>query len=188
MPRPAVFLDRDGTLIEDSGYVGRLEDVRPIRGVGEALAALSRAGFALYVVTNQSGVGRGYFSMGDVDRIHAALARGFARRGAAIEAFLVCPCLPEAGCGYRKPSPRFVLETAQSADLDLGRSFFIGDSQVDIGAGRAAGVRTVLVRTGNGRRTEAEAEPRPDIVVDNLRDAAEWIVARQRKETPAGED
>jgi len=180
----AVFLDRDGVLIEDTSYVGRIEDVVPIPGAGRALARLAAAGLRLYVVTNQSGVARGYFTREDVDAIHAWLERDYAPLGVRIEEFLVCACHPDAGCLYRKPSPRFLLETARRDGLDLGRSFLVGDSPSDLAAGRAAGVRTVLVRTGKGRETERAPDVRVDHVAGDLAAAAQWIAARAGAPAP----
>ncbi len=172
----AVFLDRDGTLIEDRHYVGRLEDVVMIPGVPRALARLGAAGFRLVVVTNQSGVARGYFEMRDVEAIHAFLTETFARDGITIVDWLVCPCHPDDGCDCRKPSPKLVLDAANEYGLDLARSYFVGDSPADIGCGRAAGTKTVLVRTGKGRETERDPSVLPDIVADDLGDAVDRIL------------
>ena len=177
MTTPAVFLDRDGTVIEDTHYVGALDDVVPIPGAAEALARLAEAGFALFVVTNQSGVAREYFSMSEVDAIHEHLARAWEAEGAQVTHFFVCPHHPDDGCACRKPSPKFLIDASKRYDVDLERSFMVGDSPADIGCGIAAGTRTVLVRTGKGADTENDPSVRADSVQDDFSAAADWILA-----------
>lgn len=176
MGRPAVFIDRDGTLIEDTNYVGSVDEVIPIAGAAEALARLTNADVPLFLVTNQSGVGRGYFPMTAVDAIHAHLTEIWSAAGGRFEDILVCGCHPDRGCPYRKPSPRFLLEAAATHDLDLARSTMVGDSAADIGCGNAAGARTILVRTGKGRDTESDGRTRPDLVVDDFSAATEAVL------------
>ncbi|NQU09273.1 D-glycero-beta-D-manno-heptose 1,7-bisphosphate 7-phosphatase [bacterium] len=173
----AVFLDRDGVLMEDSNYVGRVERVTVIPGVPRALKRLQDAGFRLLVVTNQSGVGRGYFPRPAVDQIHAHLDAEFGRAGARVDRYYVCPHRPDAGCDCRKPQPRFLVEAAREFGLDLGRSYMVGDRPGDIQAGLNAGTRTVLVLTGAGRETLAAGTVQPSRVVADLSDAADWILA-----------
>lgn len=181
MGRAAVFIDRDGTLIEDTNYVGSVDEVIPIPRAAQGLARLTRADVPLYLVTNQSGVGRGYFPMSAVEEIHAHLTAVWGAAGARFEDLLVCGCRPDRGCPYRKPSPQFLIETARTHGYDLARSTMIGDSSADIGCGAAAGARTILVRTGKGRDTEQKAadDPnaaQPDLVVDDFAAAAEAVL------------
>ena len=177
-PGRAVFLDRDGTLIEDTHYVGSVEEVAFLPGAVAALARLSEAGYPLIIVTNQSGVARGYFPMETVHAIHDHIQEELARHRVRIEEFLVCACHPDVGCDYRKPSPQLLLEAAERRQLDLGQCYMIGDSAADVGAGQAASVTSILVRTGKGAATEADPDVKPDRVDDDLAAAADWILSR----------
>jgi len=187
MGRPAVFLDRDGTIIRESDYLRRPEQVRLLPHAADALHRLQEAGFALVVVTNQSGVARGLLTEVDLAQVHDLLRSRLARRGVQLDAVYYCPHHPEAArpeyrrtCTCRKPSPGLLLQAAEHLDLDLAHSFAVGDSARDLAAGRAAGCRTVLVRTGYGRRTEAEAGPDlpADHIADSISDAADWILSQ----------
>jgi D-glycero-D-manno-heptose 1,7-bisphosphate phosphatase len=188
MSRPAVFLDRDGTLNEDSGYPARREDVRIYPFAFEAIRRLNEAGFLAVVVTNQSGVGRGFFSARDVEAIHASLAADFAARGARIDAFYVCPHAPAPadpagglGCDCRKPKPSLGLRAAREMDIDLAASFMVGDKVEDVEFGLAIGASPVLVLTGRGAESRTRLASRglaPAAVVDDLAGAADWILGR----------
>ena len=181
-PRPAVFLDRDGVLIEDSHYLGSPDRVRLIRGSAEAVAALNRAGWPVVVVTNQSGVGRGLFTFESVGDVHAHLAEQLATFGATVERFYFCPHHPEAEvtayrveCDCRKPRPGMLRAAAAELALDLARSWVVGDRVSDLEAGAAVGARTVLVRTGYGTLVDAAALDRAvlnlELVAADLADA-----------------
>jgi histidinol-phosphate phosphatase family protein len=141
--KPAAFLDRDGTLMEDSGFIGDPERVRVLEGVPEALRALADAGFERVVVTNQSGVARGYFGEPDVERVHRALAERLAPDGASIDAFYYCAHLSDCDC--RKPLPGLVRRAVAERELDLARSVVFGDRGSDISLARALGVPGILV-------------------------------------------
>jgi histidinol-phosphate phosphatase family protein len=168
---PAVFLDRDGTLMEDVDYCGDPRDVRVFAGAGEALRRLKSAGFRLIVVTNQSGIGRGYFTEETYRAVDAELRR---QLGAdLIDASYHCPHLPDDGCACRKPSPQLVINAAREHRLDLTRSFLVGDKSSDVECGRAAGVRTILVTTGYGRTEPCKA----DWTAEDLKTAADIILA-----------
>jgi D-glycero-D-manno-heptose 1,7-bisphosphate phosphatase len=171
----AVFLDRDGTIMEDSNYVGDVERVILIPGAAEALKQLQDAGYKLFIVTNQSGVGRGYFTREAVEAIHAHLDEYFARAGVHFDRYYVCPHHPEDNCDCRKPKPKFLLDAAVEYGLDLSRSFMIGDRPSDIQAGVNAGAKTILVLTGAGRDTLAKQAVSPDFVAENILAAAAWI-------------
>ena len=183
--RPAVFLDRDGTLIEEVGYLDRLERVALFPYTIEALRLLRRAGYLLFVITNQAGVARGYYDEAFVDSVHQHLGGRFAAAGAPIEAFYFCPHHPEATletyrivCDCRKPQPGMIHRAAKSFGLDLERSFVVGDRWLDVAAAQRAGASGVLVRTGYGahesRHPEADVEAAA--VVDHVFAAASWIV------------
>lgn len=191
MSRPAVFLDRDGTLNEDSGYPARREDVRIYPFAFDAVRRLNEAGYLAVVVTNQSGVGRGLFTAGAVEAIHAALAADFAARGARLDAFYVCPHAPREAdpargvvCDCRKPKPALGLRAARELDIDLRASFMVGDKAEDIDFGRAVGATPILVLTGRGRESRDRLAGRgivPAAVVEDLAGAADWILRRERR-------
>lgn len=173
--RPAVFLDRDGTLIEGEGYLGDPAAVRPLPGAAEAVALLGDKGWARVVVTNQSGVARGYFSADD----YRAVERRVLELIPGIDATYVCFHLPDGAvepfaraCDCRKPKPGMLLDAAGALALDLSASVLAGDDLRDLAAARACGVRPVLVRTGKGARNEqrlaAEGFADVDVFADLL--------------------
>jgi D-glycero-D-manno-heptose 1,7-bisphosphate phosphatase len=176
--KPAVFLDRDNTLIHDPGYLRDPAQVRLLDGAAEAVRDLRAAGYAIVVVTNQSGVARGYLTEDDVAAIHQRLEELLLAHGAGLDRVYYCPYLEgaEAVCpayrrdsDLRKPRPGMLLLAARELGLDLSRSWMVGDSERDVQAGRAAGCRAILL--GNGSvRTEAE------YVSQDLSSAAEWIL------------
>jgi histidinol-phosphate phosphatase family protein len=183
--RPAVFLDRDGTLIEEAGYLDRLDRLVFFPFSVDAVRVLNRAGLAVVVITNQAGVARGLFPESFVAEAHRHVQAHLEAGGARVDAFYYCPHHPEAAveqyrraCDCRKPGPALFARAAAEHDLDLARSVVVGDRWHDVEAGRRIGARGVLVRTGYGR--EQEAAPRPgltaDAVVDNLMGAASWIL------------
>jgi histidinol-phosphate phosphatase family protein len=183
--RRAVFLDRDGTLIEESGYLDRLERLVFFPFSVDAVRVLNRAGFAIVVVTNQAGIARGIVKEAFVEETHRHIAERLRAGGATIDGFYYCPHYPtgvveqyRTACDCRKPQPGLLKRAAAHLDLDLARSFVVGDRWHDLAAGQAVGARGVLVRTGLGRRDEAAPAPgsAPAAIVDNLMDAAAWIL------------
>ena len=172
----AVFLDRDGTIMEDSNYVGEIERVTLIPCAKRALKRLQDAGFKLFIVTNQSGVGRGYFTREAVEQIHAHLDEQFAAAGVKFDRYYVCPHHPEDNCECRKPKPKFLRDAAAEFGLDMARCFMVGDRPSDIQAGINAGTKTILVMTGVGRETLAKGEAKPDHVADDIDAAVDWIL------------
>ncbi len=169
--RPAVFFDRDGTLIHEAHYCREPSQVRALAGAPEALLRLARAGFALVIVTNQSGIGRGYFTSDDYRRVHEEVL--WQLKPAEITATYHDESTPDAPSDRRKPSPRMVEEAAREHSLDLTRSWIVGDKTSDIECGRRAGLRTVLVKTGHGKD---HLECGADAVVRDLEDAADFIL------------
>ena len=143
--RPAIFLDRDGTLIEDVGYARDPEGVRLLDGVAEALGALRSAGFALVVVSNQSGLARGLVTPEEAHAVHERFIRELRAHGVELDDVRYCPHAPDDGCTCRKPAPGLLLASARDLNLDLGDSFMVGNTSADVEAGRAAGCRTILV-------------------------------------------
>jgi D-glycero-D-manno-heptose 1,7-bisphosphate phosphatase len=174
-----VFLDRDGTLIEEKEYLSDPEQVAPFAGAAEALLSLQHAGFKLFVVTNQSGVGRGFFTMKEVERVHQRMEQLFARGGVRFERIYVAPEAPGQPSRGRKPSPQFLLDAGDEFGVDLASSFVIGDKLSDLECGWNAGVKkSILVRTGYGGKLEQE-HPEPlaaGVIVDDLPGAAKWIL------------
>jgi D-glycero-D-manno-heptose 1,7-bisphosphate phosphatase len=175
----AVFLDRDGTLIEDKDYLHRPEDVIIFPGAGDGLKRLQDAGFVLIIVTNQSGIGRGYFTAEDCGRVHEYLAREFAKSGVSFAKIYMAPEAPNRPSRGRKPSPQFLFDARDEFGVDLAQSYIVGDKLIDLECGWNANVRqSILVRTGYGAKFE---KSNPGIaqraaVVDDIRAAAEWIL------------
>lgn len=188
--RRAVFLDRDGTINVEKDYLHRIEDFEFIDGAPEAIRRLRQAGYLVVVVTNQSGVARGYFSLEEVDALHRHLQRELAASGTAVDAFYTCPHHPTAGqgelrqaCDCRKGEPGMLLQAAAELDIDLTASFMVGDKRADIEAGRRAGCSPLLVLTGYGSR-EARFFPTGEVpFCADLGAAADFILAEGKRET-----
>lgn len=184
--RPAVFLDRDGTINDDVGYLTDLAELRVYPYAPDAIRLLRRAGFAIVAVTNQGGIGRGVLTASLVERTHDTLATRLARAGAAVDAWYYCPHHPAAvdpglltPCDCRKPGTGMPRAAAASLGLDLARSWVIGDHWRDVQMGHAVGARAVLLRTGHGRDQEA-ARPdgqRVEAICDNLIAATAHILS-----------
>ena len=177
LPRTTVFLDRDGVLVEDVHFLDHPDRLRLLPGVAEALRRL-QARFALVVVTNQSGLARGRFTLETLRAIHERLEERLAAADAFLDAVYFCPHLPEAPvaayrarCACRKPRPGLLERAAREWDLDLSRSFMVGDAARDVEAGTAAGAR--------GVRIGAEPDPAAATVVPDLAAAADWILSAE---------
>jgi D-glycero-D-manno-heptose 1,7-bisphosphate phosphatase len=187
---PAVFLDRDGTLIEDVGYLDRVGRVSIYPWTIDALRVLRREGFRLVVVTNQSGVARGKFPESLVPEVHHHLDDAFARGGVSLDGYYYCPHYAQSpldryrlDCECRKPRPGMVERAARDLGLDVSRSYVVGDHWSDVGLANAVGARGVLVRTGSGSsQAEMPADGvRADAVVAHLMEAATWILLDSRR-------
>ncbi len=183
MTQPVVFLDRDGVINHDSdAYIKGWAEFRFIPGSLEALKRLTAAGFALVVVTNQSGIGRGLISLADLEEIHTRMGEAVRRHGGRLRDVLFCPHLPQEGCCCRKPHPGLIEAACRRHGLDPAAAVMVGDSARDILCGRNAGCRaTVLVRTGRWGPALAELQRQdaaPDAVCDDLAAAAGWIMGR----------
>ncbi len=187
--RPCVFLDRDGTLLEEGGYLDRIERMRLLPFAIDAVRLLNRAGLLAVVVSNQAGVAHGHFTEAFVQQVHGLLAAQFASGGARLDAFYYCPHLPDArieayrlACDCRKPRPGLIMRAAREMGIDLAHSYMVGDQWADVGVGRAAGLHTILVRTGYG--PTVEAQPRDGVTAheatDNLMSAVSLILRRER--------
>jgi len=176
MPRRRfVLLDRDGTIIVDKQYLADPEGVELLDGAVEGLARLAGLGLGLAVVTNQSAIGRGRLDERGLERIHLTMLRLLNEHGVGLDGVYWCPHIPEDDCACRKPRTGLVDRAVAELDFDPARAFVVGDKRSDIDLGRALGATTLLVRTGEGARTENELASRPDHVVDDLSGAAAVI-------------
>lgn len=172
-----IFLDRDGTLNRDDGYLADPAGLVLLPGAVEAVAALNAAGVKAVVITNQSGVGRGLIDAGALDRIHERLAALLAEGGARLDGIYACLHRPDEACACRKPGVELARRAARKWGLDVRRSAMIGDKASDLDLGRRLGGRSILVRTGWGRQTESElgATDRPDYIARDVYDAVQWL-------------
>ncbi len=179
-----MFVDRDGTIAEEVGYLNHVSRFRMFPFVAAAIRRLNEARLPVIVITNQSGVGRGYFPETFVHTIHELMARQLATAGARIEGVYYCPHTPADSCDCRKPKLGMLERAAHEHALDLRHSFVVGDRYVDIDLAHRAGARGILVRTGYGEGElvwhAAEWPRQPDFVAEDLTGAAEWIL-RQTK-------
>jgi D-glycero-D-manno-heptose 1,7-bisphosphate phosphatase len=191
--RPAVFLDRDGTLLEEAGYLDRLDKIALFPYATDAVRLLNRAGFSVIVITNQSGVGRGMYSEEFVIRTHDVMTERLGAGGARVDGYYYCPHHPDASldryrieCDCRKPSPGMLRTAANDLGLDLRRSFTVGDKWTDVAVGTAVGAKGILVRTGYGLSSDAArpAGVEPAFVADNIAAAAAWIRRQSRSAGP----
>ncbi len=175
-PRPssrsvAVFLDRDGTIMRDAEYCGDPGQVEIFEGTTAALRRLKTAGYKIVVITNQSGIGRGYFTEAQYRKVEEEVARQLGP--GMVDATYFCPDVPGIESTRRKPEPAMVLEAARDLDIDLSRSYFIGDKRIDAECGRNAGIRTIVVQTGCEAHQQAGIA---DWVARDLSEAAEIIL------------
>lgn len=183
-PRGAVFLDRDGVIVEETGYLHKLEDVRLLPSVAEAIARLNSVHCPVIVITNQAGVGRGYYGWTEFEAVEAHIEAELARSGAHVDGVWACAYhadgIPPYNCDhpYRKPHPGMLKDASQALGVDLPRSWLVGDKISDIEAGLNAQLQgTVLVRTGYGREHQAHLPQRPQVhVADTLLDAVEHLI------------
>ena len=183
--RPAVFLDRDGTLIEERGYLDRLDLLELFPFTTDAIRLLNRSGFAAVVITNQSAIGRGIIDEPFLRQVHDAMDTRLAAGDARLDAYYFCPHHPDANlepyrqvCRCRKPRPGMIEQACRDLQLDPTRSVMVGDRWLDVECGTSAGTRTVLVRTGHGAY-EAERPQdglKADAILNNLMEAVGWIL------------
>ncbi len=186
----AVFLDRDGTINEEVGYLRDLKNLRLLPGSAEAMKLLHEHSFKVVIITNQSGVGRGYLTEEKVEEIHEEMRAQLWGKGAQLDAIYYCPHHPTQGrgkyrenCWCRKPNPGMLEKAARELKLDLPRCYVVGDKLIDLQAGLRVGCRTVLVLTGYGKEysdEKGETKINIDYVAKTLKDAAEWITSQKR--------
>lgn len=186
----AVFLDRDGTINEEVGYLRDVGQLRILDGAVRGIALLRQQNLKVIVATNQAAVARGYVSELQLQRIHRQLGRSLRAAGAGLDGIYYCPHHPSEGqppyrsdCSCRKPKPGMLQRAAQDWNVQLTRSFVVGDKITDLAAGLAVGCRLILVRTGYGRQAEREfahQDFQPDFVAQDLWEASRWIVTQAR--------
>ncbi|MDQ7052015.1 MAG: HAD family hydrolase [candidate division KSB1 bacterium] len=172
-----VLLDRDGTVIKEKVYLADPDGVELVSGAIDGLKRLQEAGAVLVIISNQSGVGRGYFSEQDVEAVNGRMVEMLEKAGVRIHGVYYCPHAPEDGCDCRKPEIGLLKQAERDTGLPLSSAFMIGDKAVDVEAGQRAGCRTILVLTGYGKEMRDRCDP--DFVAEDLRAAAEWIVAQR---------
>jgi D-glycero-D-manno-heptose 1,7-bisphosphate phosphatase len=170
--KPAIFVDRDGTLIEEVNFLSRVEDLKVFPFTAEAVRRLKDRGFLIIVVTNQSGIGRAIYTEDDMHSIHDAIQHSL---DGAIDGFYFCPHLPNAGCDCRKPGLGMLKQAAKDFDIDIANSWIVGDKALDIQTGVNAGISAAMVMTGYGREHRDEIENRADVIGENLLEVAEQI-------------
>ncbi|MGH9338319.1 MAG: D-glycero-alpha-D-manno-heptose-1,7-bisphosphate 7-phosphatase [Acidobacteriota bacterium] len=196
-PKPAVFFDRDGTLIEETQYLTRREDLRVYPAALEAVRQVNQNGRLVVVITNQSAVARGLLSEDDLRALHGFMSDAFQREGARIDAFFYCPHHPEAGngqaCDCRKPQPGLIKRAQRELNIDLNQSYLVGDKLLDVMTARRAGCKSILVKTGYGQgewdsikdkeiTDEADVLTIPDRIVEDVLEAVEWILRKSSEE------
>ena len=193
MRRRALLLDRDGTICEDVGYLGAVEDLRLLPGSAEAIVSATEAGFQCVLITNQAGIARGVLDEARLDEIHDRLRDLLAAEGARLDGIYYCPHHPEGEvvgyrtrCECRKPRAGMLLRARDEMGIDLESSYLVGDHLRDIEAGQAVGTTSILVLTGHGRDQsdgDSPADPRPTHVAEDLHAAVGWILERERGRT-----
>ncbi len=176
MGNPAIFVDRDDTIMVDVGYCKDPYLVSLLPGAAQGLRQLADAGFSIIIVTNQSGLGRGYFGREELDAVHERLREELKKEGADFHGLYYCPHLPDSGCQCRKPRPGLILRAASELGLDLGSSFAIGNGKPDLLAGRAAGTKTVQISNSG---TPVRDKNQADFIARNLAEAARQILNKE---------
>lgn len=173
--RPAIFLDRDGTLIEEVNFLSRVEDLQLFSFTAEAISLFKQNGYLVIVVTNQSGIGRKLYTEADMHAIHDQIQIELDN---AIDAFYFCPHLPESGCKCRKPGLGMIESACKDFDIDLTKSWVIGDKGLDVNLGHKAHLSSAFVLTGYGMEHHVTLKYKPSIIADDLIDAAKQIINR----------
>jgi D-glycero-D-manno-heptose 1,7-bisphosphate phosphatase len=193
--RRAVFLDRDGTMIHEAGYLGRLDDLRWFSWTADAIRLLNRAGFLVCVTTNQGGIGLGFYTEAFLHELHARMAATLDAAGAHVDGWFHCPHHPAAvvpslrlDCDCRKPRPGMIRQAVERLDIDARQSFVVGDKLADVGLAGQAGARGILVRTGYGDdvvRAHGGVVPGAVHVAGDLMGAVAWLLAETNADRAA---
>ncbi|MBW2649288.1 MAG: D-glycero-beta-D-manno-heptose 1,7-bisphosphate 7-phosphatase [Deltaproteobacteria bacterium] len=183
----AVFLDRDGTINEEMGYLDSLEKLRIFPATFDAVRMINEAGMKVVVVTNQSGVARGFFDEDFVNSVHARINEILREKGAFIDRFYYCPHHPTEGvgryrisCDCRKPAPGMLIRASEELDIDLPSSYVVGDMEKDVEVANNVGARGILVRTGYGKNV-VTSDIKPAFIAEDILAAAEWIMKDQKE-------
>jgi len=194
--RPAVFLDRDGTMIHETGYLSRLDDLHWYAYTADAIRLLNRAGFLVCVTTNQGGIGLKLFTEAFVQQVHERMTAALAAADARIDGWFFCPHHPSAlidalrvACDCRKPKGGLVTQAAAALDIDVARSFVVGDRPSDIGMAQAVGATAILVRTGHGEdvlRAHGGQMPGASHIAADLMAAVSWLLVKSGHPSPTG--
>jgi D-glycero-D-manno-heptose 1,7-bisphosphate phosphatase len=185
----AVFLDRDGTLNVERTYLSDPRQLQIIPGTGLALRQLIDAGFLLFIITNQSGIGRGYYTLADMERVNARLCEELADQGVCFQKVYFAPEAPEQPSRGRKPSPQFLFDARDEFGVNLAQSYMVGDKLIDVECGWNAGVKkSILVRTGYGTEVERKSPAglKNSVILDDITAAAAWIVNDSANQAPDG--
>jgi D-glycero-D-manno-heptose 1,7-bisphosphate phosphatase len=172
-----VFIDRDGTLIEEVNFLHRVEDLQYFSFTDEAIRLLKESGFLVVVVTNQSGIGRGIYTEAQMHGVHAQIQTDLTEK---LDAIYFCPHLPNAGCACRKPNLGMIEAALADLPIDLENSWMIGDKKLDVELGLNAGIKTALVLTGYGRKDLETLKTAPDVIAENLLEAVKIITHRMK--------
>jgi len=182
----AVFLDRDGTIIEDTDYISSPAQIKFIPGAVEAVNKLKQAGYKIIIISNQSGVARGILSEDMLQTIDKVIHRAILSGGGQVDGSYYCPHHPEHGvypykqaCECRKPHTGMIKKAVREHDIDLSKSFLVGDHATDIETARRAGLRSAFVLTGHGKEEKDNLKSQPDHFADNLLEAAKWILGQR---------
>ena len=170
-----VFIDRDGTLIEEVNFLHRVEDLRFFDYTDEAVKLLKDNGFLVIVATNQSGIGRGIYTENQMHDVHKAIQNRLTEK---VDAFYFCPHLPDEGCRCRKPNLGMIEQACEDFPIDLSESWMIGDKVLDVDLGHHANIKTALVKTGYGKKDEKKLVNKPDIIAETLIDAVQFIIGK----------
>ena len=170
----AIFLDRDGVIVEDIGYHHKPEDLRIVPNAAEGLKLLKD--YRLIVITNQSGIGRGYYKFQDYEKFNEYMIKELNEHKINIEKIYVCPHRPEDNCECRKPKTKLIKDAAKEFNIDLSKSFMIGDKKIDVKMGHDAGCKSILALTGNGMKEKENSDA--DYVAKDLLEAAKWILKK----------
>lgn len=171
--RKAIFLDRDGTLIEEVNFLHRVEDLRFFDYTDESVKILKEHGFLVIIATNQSGIARGIYTENQMHEVHASIQDQLTE---PIDAFYFCPHLPNDGCRCRKPNLGMIEQACQDFAIDLNESWMIGDKVLDIELGQNANIKTALVKTGYGEKDAEKLQNTPDFIAETLIDAVRFII------------
>lgn len=183
MKNKAVFIDRDGTINIDGPYLSDPDRFEMYPGVGNGIKALKENGFKIIVITNQSGIARGYFTENDLAEIHAKMKREFKKFNVELDGIYYCPHHPDDGCNCRKPKTGLFDKAIKEHDIDVKKSYMLGDKNLDVVAGRNVGTKTVLIpvpgTTGKTAIEKSKKDSCPDYIARDFTDAIEWILKNQ---------